>query len=359
MPVESVKAGTTKLCDDCGEEKDIDHFQRKTNGERLPRCKQCMGVRIREGQREQAASRRALAEGEEPQPEGMKVCSICGEAKPRTEFGGHAKTKDRLDPRCKVCRRALNNARYHRQREEGLGRSDARTPATEAKTGELPAPCVHKWLCGRDAILRAYPHFYEDGEHGEPLADTGAPNWHVCERCGLARFVDGSLKSREHHLRGASREKPGFPQRSGREEARKEREFEGVAPLQVVARDGELTDEAEERLVATILPRTNGRSTGESQEPMSTEPYATIIPAFRKRISDLCSSIDAKEQVIAGLERQVAALQRQVYYHKRKQELAEIRLRLREIESEERALAEQVRSMEEGMGYGSGDNDES
>lgn len=43
----------------------------------------------------------------------VKTCSKCGETKPLSEFHRQAQSRDGLRPRCKVCTRDENNARWH------------------------------------------------------------------------------------------------------------------------------------------------------------------------------------------------------------------------------------------------------
>ena len=54
---------------------------------------------------------------------GAKACSRCGEIKPLTEYGNHAKSKDGLQQQCKPCRaasRAISDAAYRERNRERL-----------------------------------------------------------------------------------------------------------------------------------------------------------------------------------------------------------------------------------------------
>lgn len=42
-----------------------------------------------------------------------KICRICGEEKPITDFPKHPQYKDGHDTRCKSCTNAIQNARNH------------------------------------------------------------------------------------------------------------------------------------------------------------------------------------------------------------------------------------------------------
>jgi len=225
----TTEALATQKCIDCGEEKPLVEYQRNSAGGRFPTCKKCMGAAIRAGQERNAAPTAP--------PPGQKRCIGCGQEKPLDAFHKHKAWKDGKDARCKECRNAMQRANHEArqtlQRVEGSGASGP--------------SCVHKWLCGNAAILKVWPDFYDSDERVRPLPGTDSyGEWHACQACGLTKFVDAAGSHRKHYIRGASAQKQAA-------KAKQEREFEGLRPMEVVVRDGEMTEELELRSAVRIL----------------------------------------------------------------------------------------------------------
>lgn len=113
----------------------------------------------------------------------MKTCRTCGEAKPVTEYHRHARTRDRLDARCKECKRAwaderreaITDARraYYAEHQERL---DARSRAYHEKNPHV------RWLSRY--MVRARRYGIEPAVTPFTEAELIDRHGSTCKHCG-------------------------------------------------------------------------------------------------------------------------------------------------------------------------------
>lgn len=226
---------TTKVCSKCKVERDRSEFyDNKTAKDGLNwQCKQCQQAYYRQhrlrlsiGDRERKLGRVAGVRTKTEVNAKEKVCRLCKQLKPRSEFYRVNRMADKLNARCKEClktNRTISNNKYrdlgqptrerqfHRRHPEV---ARARKIAGRARevgadgrfTGKqlLDKFNFHGWRCYLCKV--PLPTFASaHAEHRKPL-DQGGTNWlaniaPACSRCNSMKHTFGESEYRQRRDR--------------------------------------------------------------------------------------------------------------------------------------------------------------
>lgn len=108
----------TKVCSICGQELPVSNFyvRKRSKDGYSPACMSCFSNKDKEEQRIQRRKRKEelLADV----AEGYKLCSHCERALPRTEFNKCKDNKDGLETYCKECRYKKNQASKAKKKQD-------------------------------------------------------------------------------------------------------------------------------------------------------------------------------------------------------------------------------------------------
>jgi len=143
LPVPDPATGfATRRCTQCGEAKPIGGaqpgFQRMHNGGVSPVCKECMGLAIAAGRREQ----QRLAQRAKARVARGKECSVCGRVRPMAEFRNSKRSPDGKSARCRECGKDI----YARRLVARIGKLAPVDPGFIF--GDLPKPSWWRRVLG-------------------------------------------------------------------------------------------------------------------------------------------------------------------------------------------------------------------
>ncbi|WP_153544463.1 endonuclease VII domain-containing protein [Streptomyces sp. RB17] len=158
----------TKQCTKCGRELPPAAFARDRNRRDglQAYCRECVAeYSAAHYRRRQEAIGKSVREKADV-PDGHKLCRMCGEVKPHSEWHRNATASDGLSTRCKACRSVEGRA-HHLKRNYGL---------TEAERDAMIA--AQRGLC---AICLAAPPAHVDHCH-----KTGRVRGVLCFNCNSA-----------------------------------------------------------------------------------------------------------------------------------------------------------------------------
>lgn len=138
-------APNMKVCSRCKQEKPITDFYKNNNNKSGldSHCKSCHNTRINERRRKQRKALRELTKAipSEVIPLRTKVCNICKQEKPITEFYTNTTKKDGLDSYCKPCRNIMQRDRYRKEKDL-LKKVPQKTPAPSCVIPKVPQPQI-------------------------------------------------------------------------------------------------------------------------------------------------------------------------------------------------------------------------
>ncbi len=155
--MEMKKMEETKQCRRCGETKALTAFSRRRSSQdgydRI--CKACSDAYVRNRRTRRPSAPGTSGGRREAEPHGMRVCRVCGQAKPFRDLVSNKQCRDGYEPLCKACRRERIRQR------KGDGRDGGTSAA--ADPGERPAgggaqPCAPS----ASSIVQVDFHLYPD-----------------------------------------------------------------------------------------------------------------------------------------------------------------------------------------------------
>lgn len=147
----------TKACCRCGQSLPVSQFYRRAaSADGLTHaCKGCLAERKRQRDRMTSADRVAEVAALVSRTE--KLCSTCGEVKPRAAFNKRSRSRDGMEPSCRSCRQAWQREHYERNRDERL-RQCAEWYAANAERKNATSRAYY--AANRDRLLDHYREWF-------------------------------------------------------------------------------------------------------------------------------------------------------------------------------------------------------
>ncbi|MEU6313830.1 endonuclease VII domain-containing protein [Streptomyces sp. NPDC047014] len=164
----------TKWCRGCARDIPLSGFasDRNRSDGLQPRCRECVAAYSAERYRRRQAAKGRVVREHVDVSAGHKLCRLCGEVKPHSEWHKNASASDGLSTRCKACRAVLARA-GHLKRSYGI---------TEAERESMIV--AQGGVC---AICRTAPPEHVDHDH-----QTGKVRGVLCfsGNAALGQFKD-------------------------------------------------------------------------------------------------------------------------------------------------------------------------
>jgi hypothetical protein len=180
----------SKKCTKCGRELPLAAFARDKNRRDglQAHCRECVAEYSAAHYRRRREGMGKPVRDKVEVPAGHKLCRVCGEVKPHSEWHRNATASDGLSTRCKACRAAEGRA-HHLKRNYGLTEAE-RDAMVASQYGLcaicLAAPPAHVDHCHKTGRVRGVLCFNCNSAIGKLRDDPGAAR-------RAAAYLEGNL----------------------------------------------------------------------------------------------------------------------------------------------------------------------